>query len=400
MPGASDKARFYLEQLVPELKEYEKKKIFSKSEISSITIKRSDFEHRINDRGSQPSDYARYAEYEMNLDTLRKKRIKRLGVKSAAHTGQRRIFFILDRATRKFHGDISLWMQYIEYARKQRAHKKVSQIFTDALRLHPTQVELWICAGQYALQEHGDITQARAYMQRGLRFCKNSTSMWLQYAKLELIYIYKICERQRILGLDKSKEPSSTMNKSLGEPAINGTPPPLTEEDVNPDLADDTADQAALQTLSSTPALSGAIPITIFDAAMKQFGNDIGVAETFYALAAEFERIPCLQRILSHITNSMITNHPTNAAAQVCHIKCAVAGINPTSPEFPRALSTSLKRIREYMTEGNRDIKELAHGLIEWLRSLLSTESLDPALQKVIESTVWSTQSKIESSVV
>jgi U3 small nucleolar RNA-associated protein 6 len=30
MAGASDKARFYLEQSVPELREYEKKKIFSK----------------------------------------------------------------------------------------------------------------------------------------------------------------------------------------------------------------------------------------------------------------------------------------------------------------------------------------------------------------------------------
>ena len=30
MSNATDKARFYLEQSVPELKEYEKKKIFSK----------------------------------------------------------------------------------------------------------------------------------------------------------------------------------------------------------------------------------------------------------------------------------------------------------------------------------------------------------------------------------
>jgi hypothetical protein len=30
MAGASDKARFYLEQFVPELKEYEKKEIFTK----------------------------------------------------------------------------------------------------------------------------------------------------------------------------------------------------------------------------------------------------------------------------------------------------------------------------------------------------------------------------------
>lgn len=38
MSGASDKARFYLEQSVPELKEYEKKKIFSKVRSCSPII--------------------------------------------------------------------------------------------------------------------------------------------------------------------------------------------------------------------------------------------------------------------------------------------------------------------------------------------------------------------------
>ncbi|KAK4996620.1 U3 snoRNP protein, partial [Cryomyces antarcticus] len=54
MAGASDKARFYLEQSVPELHELERKKIFTKDEITSIASKRSDFEHILNARGSKP----------------------------------------------------------------------------------------------------------------------------------------------------------------------------------------------------------------------------------------------------------------------------------------------------------------------------------------------------------
>lgn len=39
MAGASDKARFYLEQSVPELQEYERKKIFTKvSEARSLAL--------------------------------------------------------------------------------------------------------------------------------------------------------------------------------------------------------------------------------------------------------------------------------------------------------------------------------------------------------------------------
>ena len=93
-------------------------------------------------------------------------------------------------------------MQSIEYARKQKAHKKLSQIFTNVLRLHPTKADVWIYAAQFAMDVHADMTEARSYMQRGLRFCKNSKKMWLEYAKLEILYIAKIAARRCVLGLD------------------------------------------------------------------------------------------------------------------------------------------------------------------------------------------------------
>lgn len=204
MSGASDKARFYLEQSVPELKEYERKKIFTTDEITSIARKRSDFEHKINARGSSPTNYTRHAEFEINVDALRRKRVKRLGIRATAHNGQRRIFFVFDRGTRKFPGDVGLWMQSVEYARGQHSHKKVSQILTNALRLHPTKSDLWTYAAQFAMEENGDMTEARSYMQRGLRFCKNSSALWLQYAKLELVYIAKIAARRQILGVGEN----------------------------------------------------------------------------------------------------------------------------------------------------------------------------------------------------
>lgn len=335
----------------------------------------------------------------MNLDTLRKKRVKRLGVKALTHTGQRRIFFILERATRKFYGDIGLWLQYIEYARKQRAHKKLSQIFTNVLRLHPTEAELWIYAAQYSLQDHGDITQARSYMQRGLRFCKSSTALWLQYAKLEMIYIARIAARQRILGLDERREPK-TIDHSTEDHDMDMAPlPQLTGEDINPTLERDEPDQAALETLNSTPALSGAIPIAIFDAAMNQFGKDDNIGYDFYNMFAEFEETPCLESVLSHVVEFMTTHHPTSALAQTCFIKYPVVGIKPTSAQFPRAFSTSLIRLKEAMAkEPPFDVQQLAVKMVEWLQTLLSNDGLDPALRQAIEATVRSTERKIISA--
>ena len=48
MAGASDKARFYLEQSVPELQEFERKKVFTKVSVllCLITISRANFKSR------------------------------------------------------------------------------------------------------------------------------------------------------------------------------------------------------------------------------------------------------------------------------------------------------------------------------------------------------------------
>ncbi|KAK2808349.1 hypothetical protein FQN50_004734 [Emmonsiellopsis sp. PD_5] len=393
MAAASDKARFYLEQLVPELKEYEKKKIFSKDEIASILKKRSDFEHRINATGPKPLDYARYAEYEMNLDTLRRKRIKRLGVKSAAHSGQRRIFFILDRATKKFHGDTSLWMQYIEYARKQKAHKKLAQILMNVLRLHPTKVELWVYAARYALEDHGDMTQARSYMQRGLRFCKNSKMLWLQYAKLEMIYITKIATRQRILGLDGTRKVPATDDAAADPNADVIALPVVTGEDINPSLGkDDEVDEGALETLNSTPALTGAIPIAIFDAAMKQFGDDDVLGREFYKMVLEFTETPCLRRVLGHIVESMMAGKSASPLAQICYITFPVAAIEAASADFPRAFGTSLSRLKECMGQNPAAQQGLSREVVTWLQPLLATEGLDPALCRVMTATLRSAE--------
>ncbi|KAJ5492997.1 U3 small nucleolar RNA-associated protein 6 [Penicillium diatomitis] len=386
MSAATDKARFFLEQSVPELREYERKKIFTKEEITSIIKKRSDFEHKLNARGAAPIDFVRYFEYELNLDTLRKKRVKRLGIRAVGHSGQRRIYFILERATRKFHGDLNLWIQYIEFARKQKANKKLSIIFTDALRFHPTSAELWVYAAKYALDDHADMSQARSYMQRGLRFCKNSRKLWIQYAKLELIYIAKLVARQRILGLDEERPvPIEAANNDMGGDMV--ALPAITDEDVNPTRNDEEVDQQALSNLNSTPALTGAIPLAIFDAAMKHFHHDDRFGAEFFDMVLEFNETPCFHKIEEHVVDTLKTHQPTSPRAQVCYIKLPTAGVDVTSAAFPRAFGTSLARLKETaMTQ------DLAREVVAWLQPLVTVDNLDPALKKVFEATIRSAE--------
>src|ERR1700761_1573626 len=252
MAAASDKARFFLEQSVPELKEYERKGIFSAEEITSIARKRSDFEHKINARGSTPADYARYAEFEINVDALRRKRVKRLGIKSVAHNGKRRIFFVFDRGTRKHPGDIALWVEAIDFAKKQKAYKKLQEMFAQVLRLHPSKSDLWINAALYAVEENGDMTEARSYMQRGLRFCKRSRAMWLEYGRLEMSYIAKIHARRDVLGITASLP----IQERPGEDDENVIQiPQLSATDANPEDSSHDENIPALDAIKSTPAM-------------------------------------------------------------------------------------------------------------------------------------------------
>ena len=399
MAGASDKARFFQEQSVPELQEYARKKIFTKEEITSIARKRSDFEHILNARGSKPQDYARYTEYEMNLESLRRKRIKRLGVKISNHTGQRRIFYVLDRATKKFPGDIGLWMQYIKFAQKQGSNKKVSQLLTNILRLHPTKPELWIYA---ATMKGADITEARSYMERGLRLCGSSDRLWIEYARLEMIHVSKIAGRRRVLGLDTKEVEEKSRQCSEDENEDMVTLPAITAEDImsttNPN---DCAEQEALEKLSTGPALSGAIPIAIFDAAIKTFKESDELCQQFFDLVAGFREAPCQQSILSHIMDTLRLLAPKSPRTLIRWIQQPVIGIDVTSPDFPTYFGLCLDRMQQSfeiltpistVTETARPMSILGQQITAWMLSY-QKEDLDADVRKVMMTTIRKVES-------
>jgi U3 small nucleolar RNA-associated protein 6 len=46
------------------------------------------------------------------------------------YSGVKRIMALFKRATTKFKGDIALWLQYIDYAKKSNSRNILSVIFT------------------------------------------------------------------------------------------------------------------------------------------------------------------------------------------------------------------------------------------------------------------------------
>jgi len=326
----------------------------------------------------------RYIEFEKNLDALRRKRIKRMGVRYKG-SGQRSIYAIYNRGTRKFSGELALWMQYIEFARKDKAYKRLNEILTAVVRLHPIKPELWIYAANYFMESQADITDARSYMQRGLRFCKNSELLWLEYAKLETIYVGKIAGRRRILGLDEDR----TKNVDAGTDEDMIALPEITAEDVNPSLRkEDGVDEVALQNLASAPILTGAIPIAVFESAMKQFKDAPAVAEKFFDMFAEFDQVPCIKRILQHVLEHLEQTAPRAVETVACSFRMHLFGLHPISEEFPSALGDALELLSTAIGQSNytAHISEVA---LRQILSLLLSEGagdMDPAIQKVLHS--------------
>jgi U3 small nucleolar RNA-associated protein 6 len=288
-------------------------------------------------------------------------------------------------------------MQSIEYARKQKAHKKLSQILTNVLRLHPTKPDLWIYAAQFAIAEHADMTEARSYMQRGLRFCKNAKNVWLEYAKLEILYIAKIAARRQILGIDGSRT-SETPVQKLDDPDADVLMlPKVTREDINPTLPDhDEIDQVALRTLESTPAMTGAIPIAIFDAGMAQFQKDPAFGKYFFDMCSEFGNVPCLRKILNHIVDAMIGANPDAWQAQACFVKVAVVGLDVSSPDFPPGLSVSLSRLKAVLSQAQQKI-DVAEDILGWVLAVLEKNDLDPAIRQVLSARERSLEQVVHS---
>ena len=75
------------------------------------------------------------------------------------------------------------------------------QVATRALQLHPTEPGLWAKAAAWEWERSADAAAARALMQRGLRACPHSPSLWTDYFRLELLFAAKLAARRKVLGL-------------------------------------------------------------------------------------------------------------------------------------------------------------------------------------------------------
>ncbi|KAF7731784.1 U3 snoRNP protein [Apophysomyces ossiformis] len=297
----ADTVQFYLERMVPELEDLEKRGFFTKVEIKAIVKKRTNFEYALKRRIAKKIDYLRCIEYEMNLETLRKKRKARMNntdsenaqkTSISDYAGTRRIYHLFQRALNKFKGDLSLWMQYIEFAKKNEANNLLSGIFVKALQLHPTKAPLWIMAASWEYEENANIGAARVLMQRALRLNPHEKSLWLEYFRLELLYVEKIKARRRILGIDEktlAKEEKQVEDmdhedeNTIKLPAITGEEVENWDEETEERKTVQKLEEKTIETLKEgmNPILKGLLAKIIYNNAIQAIPDDLDFRAKF-----------------------------------------------------------------------------------------------------------------------
>ncbi|KAI0509528.1 U3 small nucleolar RNA-associated protein 6-domain-containing protein [Xylaria bambusicola] len=394
MAAVAEKARFYLEQAVPQLREFEAKGIFNPDEIRSLVRKRTDYEHIVLSPGNKAQDWLNYVAWERSLEALRTKRCRRLEIRaSSKHVGEGRVFGILERAVSRHPGSLELWKEYLGYATKMRATKRYRKVMTRALRMHPAKSELWVLAGQRAAS-HGDMHAARGFFMRGSRFCTRYPTVWLAYAK---------CEMEWLAKMEARKGKKGGAEKAIAEQAEHDDDEIKlgsddSDDDVdengrlimpNPDAAaaKNVFDAETTSKLKNNPALDGAIPLAIYDVAKKQAFFNAAVGEQFFDVFALFTEISVQPRIIQHVLDSMNELYPNDAATSYCYIRHPLISLKTDDPAYPKAVRETLNRVKSTLPRTTNP-KALSSKLKSWLEALVSSQDLDVGIRTVLTLTI------------
>jgi U3 small nucleolar RNA-associated protein 6 len=145
-------------------------------------------------------------------------------------------------------------------------------------------------------------------------------------------------------------------------------------------------DEEATRKMEQSPALSGAIPMAIFDIAKKQPFFGPAAAENLFDVFAGFSNVSSQERIVQHVLAAMEELFPKHPCTCSCQIRRPLIGVEVLTAAFPKALRESLARLKDAMQRTD-DKKALAGKMVAWIETVLETEGLDPAIKTVLEHT-------------
>ena len=360
----ADQVHFHLEEMLPELQDLEDKGIFSKQEIKSIVKKRTAFEYAMHRRIPKQSDFLQYIEYEKSVEKLRIKRKLRMtaddmkGVKVRSvsdYSIVRRIHSLYQKTLKKYKGDVELWLQYFEWSKAIGSSKALGRSFARAIQLHPTNPAFWILAACWEYEENSNMKSARILLQRGLRINQSSHKLWIEYFKLELLYVQKLIERRRVLlqeGLssDESIEEKSNelTQESDDHESVNLPTLPIERDQMSSTdqiVEEDDASKA------KRALLEVMIPRAVYRNAIEAIPNDIAFRQSFLDVYHLFGKDASIKGI-EEVRESIQRDFPDDPRAFATLVYDQhMAGLLPSNSMFPDALKKSVNAFQQLLAD-------------------------------------------------
>eukprot|EP01126_Amoeba_proteus_P063058 TRINITY_DN8648_c0_g2_i5.p1 TRINITY_DN8648_c0_g2~~TRINITY_DN8648_c0_g2_i5.p1 ORF type:complete len:646 (+),score=173.90 TRINITY_DN8648_c0_g2_i5:3-1940(+) len=328
-----------MENMIPELEELMTMGIFTKEEVKVIVEKRRDFEYLIGRKGKELSDFLSYIQYEIRLDLLKKKRVRRLGInrKMMNHVwdGSKHIQNLFYTALNRYPGDVRLWLQFLDYQIRSGGTVSVSKTLISALKLHPHNSSLWILAANWEYTTHLNISSARGLFHRAIRLNKTSLLLYYEYCRLELMYLDKFRTREALIAKFSGKNVHEPRKSGEGEEKDDGEEREGEEVEAGEEekegvtgsgsrgiqlelLPEEEKEEGNKMFESSQLSkledefLSGEMGRIVFRSAIKAVSNDL---ECYVKFSAIFRKFPDSKKSLDEVYSRIVEDFPENPDA-------------------------------------------------------------------------------------
>eukprot|EP00933_Yihiella_yeosuensis_P027083 TRINITY_DN21006_c0_g1_i2.p1 TRINITY_DN21006_c0_g1~~TRINITY_DN21006_c0_g1_i2.p1 ORF type:complete len:639 (+),score=167.67 TRINITY_DN21006_c0_g1_i2:109-2025(+) len=210
-----------MQEMVPELDDLRRKKLFADEEIRHIVRRRRDFEYGIQRKPGKPQDYLNYVRYEIALESLRRRRSMDKGWRKRSvsdFAGIKRVHHLLHKASSRFKGNKKLWYQHVDFCLRSGSTKSLNRVLLRAIKFHPKEVPLWLLAADRELQQ-GHISAARKLLLRGLRSSPRSVKLLTEFLRLEAGVAAKVLSSKALAEEEGNEDPSSDAGADLWAPA-------------------------------------------------------------------------------------------------------------------------------------------------------------------------------------
>ncbi|XP_014486143.1 PREDICTED: U3 small nucleolar RNA-associated protein 6 homolog [Dinoponera quadriceps] len=177
------------EDMIPELEQMERIKLFNKDEIQTVIKKYKEFEYKIQRYAKCRRDFEEYIHFKKDLLALIKQRRLKYGIMKKKSdidfAVANKINNLYKTAINKFN-DITLWLDYITFCKELHFYSNISHTLNRMLQMHGDKPRCWHIAACWELKENNDKEKARNLLLNGLHLHSKSQLLYIEAFRLEL----------------------------------------------------------------------------------------------------------------------------------------------------------------------------------------------------------------------